>query len=514
MVSLFLILDGIIITAIAYVGIHQVDNDFLKITDISMPNIHRFTDMNLNFRTVRIHLRTLGIEGLSESDAQKSLENVEKYIVLIEKAHKEFNQDLATTEEKQLFQNFIQEWANFKEIGSRIVTFHKEGTPESFKKMNQIFLTDCPASAAKIELTIRQMSDYQNQLSNKYKQHALETTDTVDRTTLFVAVVGMSLGVLLSILISKQIARTLTEIAKTLQVSASEVSAASHQIASTSTELSQSTSEQAASLEQTVASIEEMTSIVRKNSDNAETSAQTATTTQSKVVQGKKSIEEVIRAIQAIELSNQSIAGQIDQSNAQMNEIVLLIQEIEQKTKVINDIVFQTKLLSFNASVEAARAGEHGKGFAVVAEEVGNLAQMSGNAAKEISNLLENSVSKVKTIADQTKASVGSMIQQGQSKLVDGIQVAQECSTILDTIVEDINRVTVMSQEISEASIEQTQGITEINKAMNQLDQVTQVNASATEQASAAAEHLSNEASRLKHVTENLIETVQGRMAS
>jgi methyl-accepting chemotaxis protein len=77
--------------------------------------------------------------------------------------------------------------------------------------------------------------------------------------------------------------------------------------------------------------------------------------------------------------------NQINYSNEQMSEIVKVIQEIETKTKVINDIVFQTKLLSFNASVEAARAGEQGKGFAVVAEEVGNLAQMSGNAAKEIS---------------------------------------------------------------------------------------------------------------------------------
>jgi methyl-accepting chemotaxis protein len=90
-------------------------------------------------------------------------------------------------------------------------------------------------------------------------------------------------------------------------------------------------------------------------------------------------------------------------TNENMADIVKSIAEIKTKTNVINDIVFQTKLLSFNASVEAARAGEHGKGFAVVAEEVGALAAMSGNASKEIAQLLDGSLSRVTVLADETK---------------------------------------------------------------------------------------------------------------
>lgn len=102
----------------------------------------------------------------------------------------------------------------------------------------------------------------------------------------------------------------------------------------------------------------------------------------------------MIHSITEISESNDRIMSQVADGNRKISEIVQVISEIGNKTKVINDIVFQTKLLSFNASVEAARAGEHGKGFAVVAEEVGNLAQMSGNAAKEISDMLNGSVSR------------------------------------------------------------------------------------------------------------------------
>ena len=92
----------------------------------------------------------------------------------------------------------------------------------------------------------------------------------------------------------------------------------------------------------------------------------------------------MLRSIDEINQSQKDTIETLDTTASDVKNMMTLIETINQKTSVINDIVFQTKLLSFNASVEAARAGEHGKGFAVVAEEVGNLAQMSGNAAQEI----------------------------------------------------------------------------------------------------------------------------------
>src|SRR6202007_2185187 len=117
---------------------------------------------------------------------------------------------------------------------------------------------------------------------------------------------------------------------------------------------------------------------------------------------------------------NDHVMDQIKQSNEKVADIVKVISEIGNKTKVINDIVFQTKLLSFNASVEAARAGEHGRGFAGVCRGVGNLAEMSGKSAKEISSLLEESVSRVETMVAETRQTVAGLMNRSRSIVETG----------------------------------------------------------------------------------------------
>jgi methyl-accepting chemotaxis protein len=139
---------------------------------------------------------------------------------------------------------------------------------------------------------------------------------------------------------------------------------------------------------------------------------------------------------------------------------------------VIDGIAFQTNILALNAAVEAARAGEQGRGFAVVAGEVRNLAQRSAAAAKEIKTLIGDSVEKV----------------EGGSKLV-----AQAGQT-MEEIVTSIRRVTDIMSEITAASVEQSQGIEQVNTAITQMDEVTQQNAALVEEAAAAAESLEEQA--------------------
>jgi methyl-accepting chemotaxis protein len=218
----------------------------------------------------------------------------------------------------------------------------------------------------------------------------------------------------------------------------------------------------------------------------------------------------MIQSMDAINASNNTIMQQVNRSNESMAGIVKVIEEIGSKTKVINDIVFQTKLLSFNASVEAARAGEHGKGFAVVAEEVGNLAQMSGNAAKEIGSMLEDSIQKVNQIVQETKASVEKLIAEGKETVESGSLVARQCGEVLEEIVHNVASVSSMAGEIASASQEQSRGISEITKAMGQLDQMTQQNAATSEECASAAEELSAQAESLKSSVGQLVQTING----
>ncbi|HAG91922.1 MAG TPA: hypothetical protein DCL41_08625, partial [Bdellovibrionales bacterium] len=153
---------------------------------------------------------------------------------------------------------------------------------------------------------------------------------------------------------------------------------------------------------------------------------------------------------------------------------------------------------------EAARAGEHGKGFAVVAEEVGNLAEMSGNAAEEISSMLDASISKVEQIAIDTKNAVEGLIQQGKSRVDSGVHVAEQCAVVLKEIVQNVSAVSSLSQEISQASKEQALGVQEINKAMTQLEEVTQKNNSVSNSTSASAGQLSAQARAMKEAVNDL----------
>jgi methyl-accepting chemotaxis protein len=222
----------------------------------------------------------------------------------------------------------------------------------------------------------------------------------------------------------------------------------------------------------------------------------------------------MMKAIGDINTSNIGIMDQINMTNKEIENIVTIINEIGTKTKVINDIVFQTKLLSFNASVEAARAGEQGKGFAVVAEEVGNLAAMSGAAALEISNMLDGSIKTVESIVRESKEKIGKLVLVGKEKIDIGTKIARECEEVLSEIVASVASVSKIVSEISTASQEQAQGVHEITKAVAQLDQVTQQNTANSSESANAAGTLSGQAEMLNSLVRQLVITVDGGQAS
>ena len=336
------------------------------------------------------------------------------------------------------------------------------------------------------------------------------TSQLVDEATQFARfalglvafmIIGLSLTMYFSSHTMKQAVRIQTE---SLTRAYTEIRSLVSNLSETSIGLSSASTESAASLEETAASLAEMTAMVQKNSESALQTSNTANQSESNAKKGKTAMLDMVNAIKDISSSNDTIMKQIDESNQEISDIVKVIAEIGEKTKVINDIVFQTKLLSFNASVEAARAGEHGKGFAVVAEEVGNLAEMSGKAAKEISNLLDNSIHKVEDIVTNTKTKVDVLVRTAKEKVDNGTHIAHSCSNILDEIVHSVSSMTQMASEIAMACKEQAVGINEINKAVGQLDEVTQTNSSSSNNISSAATELDQTTSELSSTISSL----------
>ena len=249
----------------------------------------------------------------------------------------------------------------------------------------------------------------------------------------------------------------LTEIMTQIREAANTVHTAANEIAQGNTDLSQRTEEQASSLEETASSMEEITATVKQSSDNSNQANQLASEAKNKAQQGGETVHEAVGAMKEILTSSNKI-----------NDII----------GVIDEIAFQTNLLALNAAVEAARAGEQGRGFAVVAGEVRNLSKRSADAAKEIKDLIRDSVVKVET----------------------GSTLVNESGDTLGSIVHAVDRVAGMIAEVNNAAAEQTSGIEQINQAVAQMDEMTQQNAALVEEASAASEAMSEQASSMNRL--------------
>ncbi|MFY0476502.1 methyl-accepting chemotaxis protein [Achromobacter marplatensis] len=252
----------------------------------------------------------------------------------------------------------------------------------------------------------------------------------------------------------KRMQESLTRTVATVRRGVDEINVGSREISAGNTDLSSRTEQQAASLEETAASMEQLASTVKQNADNARQANQLAASASDVAERGGSAVAEVVSTMQGISASSRKIS-----------EIV----------SVIDGIAFQTNILALNAAVEAARAGEQGKGFAVVAGEVRSLAQRSAQAAKEIKGLIEDSVTKVGA----------------------GSQQVERAGATMQEIVASVKRVTDIMGEISAASEEQSSGIDQVNRAVSQMDEVTQQNAALVEEAAAAAGSLQEQAQRL-----------------
>jgi len=259
-----------------------------------------------------------------------------------------------------------------------------------------------------------------------------------------------------------------------LKETAEHTSKMATKLADSSRTVAEVSAEQSASVQETVSSMAEISSMISQTNNNLRECTDIAGKVSTKSEQGNQIMTRLASAMDAV--SN---------SNHQLQSIANIISEVSAKTTVINDIVFKTQLLSINASIEAARAGQHGKGFSVVAEEVGNLAQMSGTAAKEIQLL----------IADSHKA-VQQIIEVTQARTAESQSVANDAVGAFSEIAAGVQAINDRLQGVAQATKEQEMGISQITVAMNQMDQATQRNSASSTEANELVKSLTSVSER------------------
>ena len=253
----------------------------------------------------------------------------------------------------------------------------------------------------------------------------------------------------------KTMQESLARLIREIREAAQTVRHSSREIAGGMMELSSRTEEQAVSLERTAANMHELTATVRQSAEDAVRARDVAAGSTQVAGQGRDAVAQAVKSM-----------DEIDAASKRMQNIVA----------VIDGIAFQTNILALNAAVEAARAGEAGRGFAVVAAEVRNLAQSCTAQARDIKRLIGGSIAQV---------------EGGRARVT-------EAGATLDRVVSSIDQVAQVVTGISSASVQQSAGISEMGKAVAQIEGVTQHNAALVEETSATAQSMAEQAARLE----------------
>jgi methyl-accepting chemotaxis protein len=451
---------------IGWWGVSSTFRDLKEISDVHVPGIKALGIINEAHTSLQKIEKNLLIPEVYGNGAEKErqIKLVETYSARADKAWKIYEPLPRTSDEAALWNSLKPAWEAWKKDNGQVIELAKAGRHDEAVALSTGRARESFYASQKLLDDLIEANDK----ASRATQQSAETMGTMYKTlTLVGSIAGTLLAVFLGFFLSAYITRPINRAVAGISEGADQVAAASGQVSAASESLAEGASEQASSLEETSSSLEEMSSMTRQNADNAG--------------QAKSMMGQARQVLDTVDRNMGNMARAID-------EITHTSEETGKIIKTIDEIAFQTNLLALNAAVEAARAGEAGAGFAVVANEVRNLAMRAAEAAKNTSTLIENTITAVKGGNELT--------QLTRQSFQENMEIVAKIGNLVD--------------EIAVASQEQAQGIEQINKAVAEMDRVTQSTAASAEESASASEQMTAQAAQLKqHVTE-LVSLVEG----
>jgi methyl-accepting chemotaxis protein len=508
---IFVSLFSIIVGVLSYINLQGVISNYEHVVKINLANVDAMAEMRDSLRLIQTHMiKTIGFYKIRPNEIADSVSIIQEQTKKYELADKKYNDIPFVPGEDEVYSKVASNWKLFKvKIDAFNAAFDKDGVDETLEKL---YFDGTPKISDSTIEALDALIVFQDQEAAKWSALSLAAAKKSNLIITVTLIISFILSMVIGLKISSAINTQLSSVINELNITTPELSNSSAHMSNLSSELSSCATEQAAAVQETASSLEEISAMINRNTDHANNAKNSSRESLAAVKKGLSAVSNMLKSMEEIDHNNKIFNTFIEKNNKELSEMVTVITNISEKTKVINDIVFQTKLLSFNASVEAARAGEQGKGFAVVAEEVGNLAVMSGNAANEIKGLLDESIIKVNNIVKGTKVEVEKLMKVGIESVQVGTSRAQECNASLNEINDNVLNVESIVSEVADASVEQSKGIEEVTKAMVQIDEVTTQNTLASQKVSASANQTNNLSETIKVSASNLQKFLNGSL--
>lgn len=484
MTSSITVIVLIIFGLINYKQTKKLSADLNVITETWLPGLAKTGEMKSNLAAYR----QTQFEVLSASDQEKTkllneIENIKSNLSIYNKVYDDIVPDSASQAE---FDHYKDELKKYNAMNDQFKEFVMA---KKYFDAEKLLAGDSTAVFISMNESVKKLAHMSFEGSIKAKEETEKSSQLTLQILMYLIPGTVLFSILLNIYTSHNISKKLLFLGEELDISSNDLNYSAHHVVDISHNISSTSQQQAAAIEQTSASLQELTSMVDSNLTSTKAGLELAE-------QVKASSLETFSIMKVLN----SAMTEIQNSNDKINHLVQLIENIGEKTELIDEIVFQTKLLSFNASVEAERAGEHGRGFAVVAQEVGNLAGMSGKSALEISSIVRSAIHEARQVGQETKERVSKGSTQCEASLKS-----------VEKVIQASEKIFLGCQQVLQASQEQAAGIREINSSVQSLNQSIQNNAATAEESAASGSQLVKLAEDMSVQVEELYYSVTGK---